>query len=364
MHNEKLFDHLFHLRLTEACNLTCDHCFIPKNPKSIDFKNVEDSVIRHIHRVTTEGDTVLLQFHGGEPTMYGVRRLRKVIEELKKDTSRKYKFSIQTNLINLSDELIELYHEYFDSTVGVSWDYKIRRLKGSNEDFEDVFWPNLEKLRAADIEVNLVVTTTRPFFEWFTFNGSDFLSRLLDLGINDLQLERLTKVGWARDNWEHIGMNNAEYSMYMTIFYGVLNTFLENTEGYLPVTPLSELEITMRNMLNGEGVSEHRTGCSSGVCDTRFHTIDANGYKIGCTALNSEYDNPKSSGAEIGIRFFSQEEILDAREQRVADCSGCEFNKICNTGCLSVTKLDHSMECSGAKNLLKSIKEKIKNENI
>ncbi len=363
MQDSKPFDHLFYLRLTEACNLVCDHCFIPKNPKAIDHRAIEESVIKHIHKVTAEGDVVLVQMHGGEPSIYGVKRIQKVIDQLNADTSRNYKFSIQTNLIQLNDELIELYKNHFDAEIGVSWDLGIRKLKGSNEAFENEFWPNMERVKKAGIKVNLVITTTRPFFEWFTVNGDEFLEKLWALGINDLQLERLTKVGWARQNWAQIGMTNGDYSSYMTIFYSVLQNFISRTGAYLPVTPLSEFEKTIRQLVKDGTVPNHRTGCATGVCDTRFHTIDANGYKVGCTALNSEYDNPKQDTNEVSIRFFTQDEILEAREERVADCAGCEFNVMCNTGCLSVTKLDSSGECSGARNLLRSIKHRVENEN-
>jgi radical SAM protein with 4Fe4S-binding SPASM domain len=92
-------------------------------------------------------------------------------------------------------------------------------------------------------------------------------------------------------------------------------------------------------------------GCLSGVCDTRFHTIDANGYKRGCTAVTSEVDNKNAGDQVVQIHDFRM-----ARFMRQKSCEGCEFRPICSSGCLASDKWDESGECSGGSVLFKGLK--------
>lgn len=350
------FDHLFYVRITESCNLSCDHCFIPKNPKNMTGVDL-DSVKEKISKVTKEGETILIQFHGGEPTLAGIKKIRRLIDSLENDRSRKYKFSIQTNLMRLNDDWIALFHEHFDSEIGISWDYGIRKLEGSNEAFESTFWDNVKTLKENKIATNLVITTTKIFMDWVTYNSEYFFDKLVEHGIENVQLERITKVGLARQNWSVIGLSNREYSESMAFLYVLHRNYVNLNSCMLSITPFDDLELDIEKLAKGE--ANGGSGCLSGACDKRFHTIDSNGYKVGCTALNSEVDNAFADDT-VAIRFFEPDEIVTARQERTASCESCDFNKICNTGCLSVTKLDESGECSGAKHLLKTINQVIK----
>ena len=64
------FDHMVYLRLTEACNAVCDHCFIPVNPRSMGIEDAE-KVSRHIRQIAKSGDKVFIQFHGGLHVGFG-----------------------------------------------------------------------------------------------------------------------------------------------------------------------------------------------------------------------------------------------------------------------------------------------------
>lgn len=357
----KPFDHLFYIRITESCNLTCDHCFIPKNPKNMNMKHI-NGILKSIHDHTEYGQTILIQLHGGEPTLAGIKRIKTLINLLKGDSTRNYQFGIQTNLMKIDHEWIELYKEHFNSHIGVSWDYGIRKLHGSFDEFEKEFWNNLKFTTENKISAHLVITTTKPFMNWVIENSELFFDKLVKNGVESLQLERLTKVGWARENWSYIGLTNLEYSQYLSIFYTLHKIYVEKTGVNLPITPFDDLEIDIKKMLKGR--TDGGSGCLSGKCDDKFHTIDANGYKVGCTALNSESDNTSINKDEtITVKFFEPEEILEARKKRTESCENCTFNRICNTGCLTVTKRDVSGECSGAKGLLETIKFRIENEN-
>ena len=242
-----IFDQLIYVRLTESCNMKCKHCFIPSNPKKMtlnDCMMIPDVV----KKVAAIGDRVILQWHGGEPTLYGVSRLRRVIKNLNSECSD---FSlihgIQTNLLNYNSDWAMLYHDYFDSRIGVSWDYKIRESK--NGDFNSIFMQNIDNLHKDAIKFDLTITTTKLFYDWVMSSPSEFFSFLERVKPSSLHLEKLTKTGEARNNWEEIGLNNLQYSELLSLIYLYFSNWIEiNNEWFDGISPLRILKVIFNHL--------------------------------------------------------------------------------------------------------------------
>lgn len=383
------YDHMVYIRLFEGCNLHCEHCFIPSNPKKIQSSFYENKGLTNelVNRAPglKEGHRLYLQWHGGEPTLLGPVYLRNAIENVIEDKRFQYMNGIQTNLMNFhenTEEWLTLYKDYFDNHLGVSWDYKIRHLRSSvlseeenYEKFETVFWNNIKLAQNSGIELYMVVTVTKLFFEHFK-NPFDFFTFITEKGIKKLNLERITKTGFARETWDKLGLTNKEYSMYMSRFFKAYKLFKENNPDIdLNISPFDGLEVSVvdyfkeKTVLKSDNANiwdimsfkNQGYGCWSGECDTRFHTIDSNGYKQGCTALNSEEDNKNKSVSNLGSKIMwvkkaETQNFKTQRTERQLSCEGCEFINICSSGCLSVEKFDESQECSGAKTLFTTIK--------
>lgn len=351
------FDHLVYIRVFEGCNLHCKHCFIPANPKKMDLDllaKVPDILAQKIPL----GSTVLIQWHGGEPTLLGADFLNQAIQSIEKDKRFQWKHGIQTNLITYNEDWSGIYKKYFNNEVGVSWDEQIRTIPSGPEElrfkkFEEKFWPQFHKLLADGLNPYLIVTGTKIFFERFS-NPMEWFELMTERGVTHAHIERLTKTGYARKTWEEIGLSNLEYSQYMSRWYKAYKLWNEtNPERRIALSPFDGLEISVKNL--NESTTGY--GCWSGTCDTHFHTIDANGYKAGCTALTSEEDNPRHQG-EVVIQFVkNHKDFVLAREKRQAPCESCTFRPICNTGCLATEKMDESGECSGAYKLFDTIKK-------
>lgn len=344
------FDHLVYVRLFEGCNLACQHCFIPANPKKMEADHLARLPDDFAH-FAKPGDTILIQWHGGEPTLLGPDIIRQSIDGwIKKYPQYHLKFGIQTNLMNFDQAWAKLYHDHFGSHIGISWDPKIRLLKKnqpqSNEKFERVFWRKVAELVQSGIEPYLVVTGTRIFFESFP-NPHDFFTLLEKNSIKSGHIERLTKTGVARDNWDSIGLNNLENSRYMIRFARAYHQYLSTPRpmSQMPVrlSPFDGLFDSIIRLRQGKSGG---SGCLSGICDTRFHTFDASGYKRGCTAITSEYDN-RNAGVQV-IKIMDLE--MD-RIDRQRSCDGCPFLTICSSGCMASDKWDESGECSGGSRL-------------
>jgi radical SAM protein with 4Fe4S-binding SPASM domain len=396
------YDHMLYLRLFEGCNLFCEHCFIPSNPKKINKSFYENmGVTKELIKYGNikEGDCIYIQWHGGEPTLLGVDYLKDALLEIEKDTSFKYIHGIQTNLMNFhhnTKEWVDFYKTHMGSNLGVSWDYGIRHIKSSslsetdtNKEFNKQFWENVKLAIEAGLELYMVVTATKLLFEHFK-NPFNFFDMMQEYKITKLNFERITKTGYARQSWEKIGLTNAEYSKYMSKFFKAYVLYKENNPNVnLNISPFDgllnsvvSLEVNKNkvneNIPNVWDILSYKNqgyGCWSGECDTKFHTIDSNGYKHGCTALTSEQDNNNKQLNETlrlkKVVWFGKKEVIaskktqrdiivEQRKIRQDTCVGCDFITICSSGCLSVEKLDESGECSGAKILFKTIQEQIK----
>lgn len=403
--NEFNYDHMVYVRLFEGCNLACEHCFIPPNPKKIEQsfyqnKGLTNTLVKEAS--VPLNSKLYIQWHGGEPTLLGPDYLENAILEVQSDDRFKYQHGIQTNLINFSDnpqKWAEVYRKYFNSDVGISWDAKIRHIKrkeqneDTNKAFEDKFWSNVALAQSYSLNLYLVVTVTKVFFEEFK-DPFNFFNMMRENGIHALNFERVTNTGSARASWEKLGLTNKEYSQYMSKFFKAYILFKENNPDYIltisPFDGLLESMLRLYKMDNrlpvqesiqtGNNFSEtiakanvwdilsfknQGYGCWSGQCDTKFHTIDSNGYKHGCTALTSEQDNSNKELKKamegkkiIWLGSSSKEQkdnILQTRKNRQDACLECDYLRICSSGCLAVEKFDESMECSGAKTLFKTI---------
>jgi radical SAM protein with 4Fe4S-binding SPASM domain len=297
-----------------------------------------------ISKFATKGNTILLQWHGGEPTMFGAKWLRTAINNIESDNRFTWKHGIQTNLMNYDKEFGQLYHDKFNSEVGISWDPgTIRRLKKgepkSSTQYHKTFFKNLASLVKDGLTPSLVITSTREFFQFINNPYALFLM-LEEHKIKYIHIERLTKTGNARDNWESIGVSNKEFSEGMSKLmkaYVLFQSHKEKQTFY--ISPFDGLMQSVTDNTSGHG-------CWSGSCDTTFHTIDANGYKSGCSALTSEYDNKRMPEGVVPIKFVSFSKEREVRRGK-ADCASCEFKSICSSGCLAVDISDGSGECSG-----------------
>jgi radical SAM protein with 4Fe4S-binding SPASM domain len=119
------------------------------------------------------------------------------------------------------------------------------------------------------------------------------------------------------------------------------HAFKKSLPGPTPLylSPFDNISDSAVSLAKGEPQAQ---GCWSGKCDTRFHTIDAEGYKFGCTALTGEMGNKNSN-----IQMNLGDDLTKKRELRTFDCHKCSFRPICSSGCLALSFDDGSGECSG-----------------
>lgn len=344
---DESFDHMIYVRLIEACNLHCAHCFIPNNPKRMSWAEIE-AMPAKIREFAKPGQRLLFQFHGGEPTLYGVEELRKVCVYLLMELEGfEVAFSIQTNLMNFDLRWADLYREFFNSNIGISWDYQIRQMKAgrpeTNVAFESRFWSQVNELHSQGIDSFMVITVTKPLIERFA-NPRELMDLLISKGVKRVHFERLTKTGYAITNWDWLGVSNREYSNWIGRFSVAYLRFQDEERSTLQplnVSPLDGLIESVKQLRSGK--AEGGYGCLSGACDSRFHTFDQTGYYSACTALTSESNNRNS----VGEAIVDTSSLVEQREIRQLSCTDCRYKPICSSGCMATPKIDESNECAG-----------------
>lgn len=263
----------------------------------------------------------------------------------------KWRFGIQTNLMSFDQAWADLYRDEFGGEVGVSWDPKIRLLNShaidSNPEFNERFDARLTDLIQSGLTPYVVVTATKTLFKAFP-NPFDFFQHWMDRGVSHVHLERVTPTGFARRNWDFIGLSNAQYSDNMSRWMKAYHAFKASQSGPTPLF-LSPFENILESTISLEEGNPHAQGCWSGKCDTRFHTIDADGYKPGCTALTGEIGN-RNANFQLNLG----DDLEEKRELRTYDCRKCRFHPICSSGCLALSFDDGSGECSGGYRLFET----------
>jgi len=112
------------LELSRKCNLNCSHC----SRGNSENKEMSDKIIERVFE-DIDG-TMCLQFTGGE-TSLAVNKLKKVIEEIKKNNTIVRSVVVFTNAVDISDEYINCLKELQD--------YCETRNKLDAKKFDDTF---------------------------------------------------------------------------------------------------------------------------------------------------------------------------------------------------------------------------------
>ena len=345
----KRFDTIAYVRPTEKCNLRCEHCFIPPNPATMSDKQILD-IPRQLSDAGVTGN-VLLQWHGGEPLLIDPERCEGLIIGLNANTQGiKFLHGVQTNLVvlkNFSKERrnkwYQILSQYFDKEmIGVSWDKEIRGVNLKPEQFYDYFEESVLEIRSSqyfqdDFSPALTITAAKPFLKIVISLKTSvlFFEWLCLLQLHKIHIEKITPTGDAIKNWSKIGVSNLEYSKAMGKFYLAYRRYKNlHPVSMLAISPFCDLEDAIKT-------GEQDNVCASGACQTSMFTFSSKDMVKKCTA----------------IAKHSETQLENYQNNVKAGCFECEFNNICNGGCPAHNNvIDNSGECSGAYQLLQTIK--------
>lgn len=117
------------LKVASRCNLDCTYCYVyhlgddawKDNPKLLSKKTIDDIEKSLFDLFQYQGKSFAIVLHGGEPFLLGKERLTYLLQKLRFRLPEYTTISIQTNGLLLTNELIELCHQY-NTTISISLD--------------------------------------------------------------------------------------------------------------------------------------------------------------------------------------------------------------------------------------------------
>lgn len=156
------------------CNMRCRYCFYEDETNHRSVKNLgilpretAELLIREALANASRREGIHFAFQGGEPTLAGAEFFRHFLESVAQQNHRRIpvSYSIQTNGLHLSEELLELFAQH-DFLVGLSLDgtralHDANRVDASGQGTWAKITANLQKLQARKIPVNLLCVVTR-----------------------------------------------------------------------------------------------------------------------------------------------------------------------------------------------------------
>lgn len=155
---------------TYACNLACPYCYNEGWRDSVndrmdigEAKQAFSWVCDFCRMRGTKGIKVI--WHGGEPLLMGASFFREVIafyQDIFSNASIDVKNVIQTNATLLNEEYVSIFHEYFGSSIGFSFDYQSGcRIFPDGRDASDMILEKIQWTKSQGIDAGAIMVCNK-----------------------------------------------------------------------------------------------------------------------------------------------------------------------------------------------------------
>lgn len=334
-------DIMVYLKTTETCNLNCAHCFTNGiNGRKIywDADKTSDW-LKRLSQYYPDISHIHCEFHGGEPFLAPLDSMISCYNNCK-DLWPSMSWGATTNLtFKLTDELIDFIKGPLGNRIATSWDPTIRF---ANNKQRELWESNVRLLIDQGVDVKLFVSVTKSLLE---IEPIDLLRFVRDLGIIEMDLERLTSNGSAKKHPEIFPENIEQDAWFLKMYNQMIehdarnwvsNVFLENI--------LAKFET---------GFTKSGTFCRD--CEEKLFTINADGTIAGCpnSAPIDHFGNMDQSIDEL-INSTKRINNIACERQMNEKCYDCVVFEYCGGDC-------HQLEwqgdvCGAPKSLMKQLK--------
>lgn len=336
----KYFDNLsvVYIEVTNKCNINCKYCYeIQKKdaPRffTVDlFRQVIDQVAQHsVH------PEISIIFHGGEPLLvsnsffaecfaYATEKLASV--------GKKADFGLQSNLLQLTDELIPLLKEY---KVSIST---------SIDGFENVHnqarfgWSktiaNLAKLLEAKIKVNFISVCSQHNYNHI----KDIFLLAKEYGFASFQLNIASSVSRINPQSDYMPLTEQQ----------IFDIYTQSLD-FWKETGVQEKNMAtiLRRFFDPERTILREHCCESPFCYAGLNMLvfTPDGKMHMCSpAVPMAKENPEIIAGEMTdldneqrrLKALSAFHAKDAKYEN--ECMTCEASAICNFGCPAFDRID------------------------
>lgn len=346
-----------YIKPTNYCPVGCTHCYLPKKirtEKNIMTMSVLEKISEFISKFQERRNfsEVLIYWHGGEPFSIPVKWYYDAKAVLDK-YFKSYTESVQTSLLTIKHEHIPLIKTRFDNIVGISVDFSLRMIKGSNEKYLKKLLEKVEFVREKDINVIPIMVPSKNELG----KEEDILSWFEKNQFNSFLLERYNDFGRKGELEDR--PTNQEYSSFLiNIFNGIMTRMEKKQKA--PV---------VKNIVAGiNGVVNFASGDKWGT-DCFYNTLvfEPDGSINNCPD-KSGWEEPCSNVHDGYYQYISSKKlnnwIRHSKFNHPMNCFSCKYYSWCKSGC-PINYNDSSDECKGYYNFLNFVeKSYLKNPDL
>lgn len=333
-------EYTIYIKLTNDCNLNCAHCYNAimhdtqyMSDQTLD--NVRKFLIKFCAQHNSEEDVINVQLHGGEPMLYDLDKLNSFVDSLK---DYPILWSITTNL---TYKVLKKHIDFFKKMlpydekpyIMTSWDYDIRFTPQQLK----VWKANVKKLVKNGIVVQPIVCLTNKLIE--NVSPKQLFEMMDELGVNNINFERLTKTGNAADG--SLSPTNAQVDQWLFEAY----KYVKFNEGkYVPL--FEQIDDSVNGFL---------TGCRARQCMLTVTTINPNGTVSACPNTANITTGILKDDGTIQYKSLQQNYLISFEKRKDFKCFVCEYYKYCNGECCQLKRDETG--CPGLKSIYKYIFE-------
>lgn len=340
-----------YVKPTNRCNVGCTHCYLPESVRA-DRNRMSDETLaataRFLGDMQTRGrhDGAHVLWHGGEPLVLRADWYFKAGELLDRVLPG-HTESMQTSLIPLRSDHLELIKTRFGSFVGSSMDFSQRQINGSVEAYHRLWMKKVDMARAEGITVVAGVVPTRrelgqeaAMVKWF-----------VDRDFDAFNIDRYNAYGTYFDDRP----SNLQHSYFLMGLFDALMQEMETTGS-------SPMNGAIRASLTGViyGIGGDRWG---GSCMNDFIVVEPDGALNNCpdkSSFEESFGNVNAGFDEFAKSRFRKKWVRHQNLTHKEDhCHGCENQHFCQSGCpITPNGAAHGEdECSGYRTFLHHVRD-------
>lgn len=340
---------LAYIKPSDYCNVGCDHCYLPEYVRAQKYRMDQatfhaslDAIDDMVRAQRAPG--ALIIWHGGEPLALPRDYLRDLCEQTQKRLPSAIQ-TIQTSLIPYRQEWSEIIHEFFDGEIGSSVDFSQRTLRGSAQEYLDLWMCKVNLARSHGHTIIPGMVPSRGELG----NGKKITLWLHEQGFSSWNIDRYNS--FSKEDPSR--PNNREHSLFLTEVFDEIMHLHTAHKTFIKVN-------TIQAALSGIMLDQpgDRWG---GSCSNDFLVINPDGSTNACP---DKISHEKFSDIKDGYQGFklSEERKKWIREHlighRNSDCPTCPFNTFCKSGCpLTPNTPETEGECSGYHRHLRHVRD-------
>lgn len=351
------------LKATRLCNLRCTYCHAWREgpghvmPFAVLIRTIRDALcapeIRHIDFV----------WHGGEATLLGIKFLRKALwlqQRFAPDTVT-FTNSIQTNAVNISDEML-LFLKAYKISVGVSIDgppiiNDKRRVDKDGNGTSERILKTLQRLKSMKIPYGLLAVIDKDIA---SLPPECLLDYFLETGASGIDI--LNALPENTDDSCNVIGTYIPYQDYVDYMCRLYKVWINNYHNKIDIRTFTSLTDLLSNKKNGLCIF-------AGNCQGKYLTIESSGDISACDKYvgDDKYNYGNLFSGNLNQELEKSENLRKSRQELISYKSvskSCPWYSICNGGCphdrkISKKYIAKTSDCCGLGPLLELISERI-----